>query len=100
MRFNLTLADPIGDFLPADALWRGCGGRYVVTLGPDSAAEEGHGASLPTMAASVGAFTRMSLGVRPPSGLAVSDEITAPAELQHALDRALRLPTPRPDWDF
>jgi len=100
VRFNLTLADPIGDFLPADAPWRGCGGRYVVTLGPDSAAEEGHDASLPAMEASVGAFTRMWLGVRPSSGLAVSDEITAPAELLHALDRALRLPNPRPDWDF
>jgi hypothetical protein len=33
-------------------------------------------------------------------GLAVTDELSGPPELLRQLDRTLRLPQPRPDWDF
>jgi len=100
LRFNLALADPIADLLPADAPWRGVAGDYVVTLGPSSGAEAGADPALPTLSASVGAFTRMWLGVRPASGLAITDDIRGPRELLEKLDATLRLPDPRPDWDF
>jgi GNAT superfamily N-acetyltransferase len=100
VRFNLALTDPIVRFLDDDAPWRGIAGDYVVTLGPSSGAEIGADASLPTLTASVGAFTRLWLGVRPASGLAVTDELSGPPELLNALDWALRLPAPQPDWDF
>jgi len=48
----------------------------------------------------VNAFTRMWLGARPATGLAVTDELTGPAALLEELDWALRLPEPKPDWDF
>ena len=72
----------------------------MVTLGPASGAEPGLDPALPTLTASVGAFTRMWLGVRPASGLAVTDDLAGPPELLEALDWALRLPQPKPDWDF
>jgi hypothetical protein len=100
LRFNLALTDPIADLLPADAPWRGVAGDYVVTLGPASTAEAGADAALPTLNASAGAFTRMWLGVRPASGLAVTDELSGPPELIDELDKTLRLPDPKPDWDF
>ena len=100
VRFNLRLTDPIERFLDDSAPWRGVAGDYVVTLGTSSNAEPGVDAALPTLTASAGAFTRLWLGVRPATGLAVTDALSGPRELLRALDCALRLPDPKPDWDF
>jgi len=100
VRFNLALTDPIERFLVDDAPWHGIAGDYVVTLGPLSGAEPGTDDSLPTLTASVGAFTRMWLGIRPATGLAVTDELSGPLELLEQLDKTLQLPDPKPDWDF
>ncbi|MHC4218253.1 MAG: GNAT family N-acetyltransferase [Planctomycetota bacterium] len=99
-RFNLRLTDSIEGFLPDDAPWRGTGGDYVVTLGPSSGAEHGSDTALPTLAATVNAFTRLWLGVRPATGLSLTDDLDGPRELLEQLDAALRLPDPHPDWDF
>ncbi len=100
IRFNLKLTDPIENFLERDAPWRGISGEYIVTLGQTCGAESGVDASLPTLQASVGAFTRMWLGVLPATGLAMTDKLTAPRELLERLDWAFRLPKPKPDWEF
>ncbi len=100
LRFNLELSDPIEQYLDAETAWRGTAGEYIVALGPESSAEPGVDVTLPTLSASVGAFTRMWLGVRPASGLAVTDDLVASPDLLAALDRTLRLPQPRLDWDF
>jgi len=100
VRFNLALADPIGRFLDESVTWRGVAGDYVVTLGPSSAAERGTDPALQTLTASVGAFSRLWLGVRPATSLAWTDTLAGPADLLQRLDWALRLPEPRPDWDF
>ena len=72
LTFNLALNDPIVAHLnPANA-WRGCAGDYVVTLGKQSGAEPGRSASLPVLTASVGAFTRLWLGVRNASSLTLT----------------------------
>jgi len=98
-RFNLRLTDPIERLLK-DEPWRGVAGDYVVTLGSSSGAEPGHDDTLPTLTATVNAFTRLWLGVRPATGLAITDDLDAPAELLEQLDEVLRLPSPHPDWDF
>lgn len=98
--FNLKLTDPIGDMLDDDAPWKGISGDYVMTLGPQSHAEEGKKRNLPTLRASAGAFTRMWLGVRPATGLAVTDDPSGPKELLSDLDKILCIPKPHPDWDF
>ena len=100
VRFNLKLSDPIGRFLDEEAPWRGIAGEYVVALGPSSNAKSGVDAALPTLTASVGAFTRMWLGVRPATGLTATDALSGPRELLKQLDGNLRLPDPKPDWDF
>ncbi len=100
-RFNLSLTDPIAQYLDADAPWRGLTGAYVITLGPESEAKSGTDPTLPTLTASVGAFTRLWLGVRPATGLAVTDDLHGPPELLSTLDRTLRLPVPDLcGWDF
>jgi hypothetical protein len=100
VRFNLKLTDPIVDELDDDAAWRGVADDYVVTFGPESSAVRGSEAGLPILEASVGAFTRLWLGVRPATGLAVTDDLRGPSPVLAELDRILRLPTPKPDWDF
>lgn len=100
VRFNLKLADPIGRYLPDDAPWRGVQGDYVITLGPSSSAERAEDKSLPTMTASVDAFTRLWLGVCPASCLTITNDLAAPDDLLAQLDRLICLPAPLPDWDY
>ncbi len=100
VRFNLRLSDPIEDLIDSDAAWRGVSGDYVITFGPESSAVRGSEDGLSTLEAGVGAFTRLWLGVRPATGLAVTDDLDGPPELLEDLNRILRLPTPKPDWDF
>ena len=101
--FNLHLTDPIASYLgdlDQDTAWRGVAGDYAVILGEQSAATPGTSAALPTLTASVGAFTRMWLGVRSASSLALTDDLSANEQLLRDLDRALRLPPPHLGWDF
>ena len=98
--FNLELTDPIAEHVEEGSRWRGVAGDYVVTLGQCSAARAGREASLPTLRASVGAFTRIWLGVRSPSVLARTDDLDAEPGLLNDLDRALRLPEPHVGWDY
>jgi hypothetical protein len=100
LRFNLKLSDPIEKYLNDDSPWHGVSGDYVVTLGSSSGAEEGMNSSLPTLTASVGAFTRLWLGVRPATGLLATDNLSGPPEFLEKLDRVLCLPQPKLDWDF
>ena len=98
--FNLALGDPIAEHVEAGCNWRGVAGDYVVTLGEQSSARAGREASLPTLRASVGAFTRVWLGVRSPSVLSRTDDLNGEPSLLADLDRALRLPHPHIGWDY
>ena len=74
VRFNLDLHDPITALLDeVETSWKGCGGKYIITFGPESHAEQGSDESLPTLKTNVNAFTRLWLGVRNASGLTVTD---------------------------
>ena len=100
VRFNLDLSDPVASSLDAGSNWQGIAGRYVVTLGPDSGAEPGEAKDLPTLTASVNAFTRMWLGALSASSLTISADLKGPDDLIRALDRTVRLPAPQLAWDF
>jgi hypothetical protein len=97
VRFVAQLSDPLEDY---QDLWPGVGGSYVVTIGKESTAVRGTEAGLPVLTASVNAFSRAWFGVRPPSGLAVTDDLSAPVELLASLDRALAMPQPHPGLFF
>jgi len=72
----------------------------VIQLGEESSARQERDEALPTLLASVNAFTRLWLGVRSASVLAWSDDLSGPPELLATLDRTLCLPSPQVDWDF
>jgi hypothetical protein len=100
LSFNLQLSDPIGKYIAEDVKWKGIAGDYVVTLGKDSSAKKGKQKELPTLKASVGAFTRMWFGITQASTLVHSDGIEAPEELLKKLDKAFLLPQAHVDWGF
>jgi hypothetical protein len=100
VRLNLVLTDPVAAFLPDKAPWRGVAGEYVLSLGSDCSAEPGSDPGLPALRASVGAFSRLWYGVRPASGLALTDDMSGSPELLAALDQAFSLPRPSWDWQF
>jgi GNAT superfamily N-acetyltransferase len=96
--FNLILDDPIEKYLNPDQSWRGLTGKYIVRLGSPSSLDIGLDPHLLTLESSIGAFSRMWLGVRPASGLSVTDHLSGPSELLHELDKAFIIPEPKPDW--
>ena len=101
LEFNLKLSDPLRDSLPYPLDEElSTEGNYVIYIGEDCSATRGHKKDLPTLKASVGAFTRMWFGVRPASELSVTDEIVADERLLDALDESLRLPRPCFGWYF
>jgi hypothetical protein len=97
MHFNLIIDDPIDKFLDHHS-WKGLSGEYIVHLGSTCSCEKGHDPNLLLLRSSIGAFCRMWLGVRPASGLSVTDQLSGPPDLLHQLDEAFRLPDPKPDW--
>jgi hypothetical protein len=99
LTFGLRLHDPLGE--RSDAPGPGIGGEYTVHLGHESGVATGlPGGSTPVLEASVGAFTRLWLGVRPASGLALTDQLAGPPDLIESLDLAFRLFPPLPDWPY
>ncbi|MFV2039682.1 MAG: GNAT family N-acetyltransferase [Acidimicrobiales bacterium] len=98
VRFNLSLSDPLAERL--EGPWRGVGGEYVVTVGPDSLVSTGHEDGLPGVVCDVGAFSRLWFGVAPASSLAVTDALSGTPELLTELDDALRLPPPVMGWEI
>jgi hypothetical protein len=96
--FVLELTDPIERFFDASDPWRGIGGVYTVSLSEESRVCEGSDAGLPVLRASVGAFSRMWFGVKPASGLALTDDLDGAPTLIQDLDRVFRLPAPEFDW--
>ena len=98
IRFNLVLTDPITAHVPAACEWKGIAGDYTITLGAQSTAEPRTQVDLPTLHASINAFTRLWLGVRSATSLSWTDDLQAPDSLLKSLDHALRLPVPLPDF--
>ena len=96
--FGLRLRDPL-EAVAGDG-WPGIGGEYTVRLGPESGVEDGLADGLPVLDATVNAFSRLWLGVRPATGLSLTDDLTGPPELLGALDRAFRLPQPLAGWRY
>lgn len=99
-------AEPAADrkAQPAAETGAGPGADREPQPGADREAEPGAGPgmdpSLPTLRASVNAFSRMWYGVRPATGLAVTDELSGPDDLLAQLDAAFLLPTPARDCYF
>ena len=100
IRFNLELYDPVAEALAGDMAWQGAGGDYIIDFGEESCAKPGHESGLPTLKASINAFSRLWFGVRPASNLAITDDLQADEKLIRRLDQVIRLPKPHFGWDF
>lgn len=89
---NLHLTDPLD--------LEDVAGDWVLHLGRESTAVRGHDEDLRTLTASVNAFTRLWLGVRPATTLATTGDLEGSPELLAALDHVIRLPRPDVQMDF
>ncbi len=103
LSFSLRLRDPLDEL--DGAPWPGIGGAYTVHLadrstGDASSVDPGLDPGLPVLDATVNAFTRLWLGVRPAGSLTLTDDLSGPQELLDALDDALRMPVPHSGWSF
>ena len=98
--FNLQLEDPVARYLDESDGWNGVSGQYVVTIGEVSHARPGQSSSLPTMWATVNAFSRLWLGTASALSLSVTGGLQAPAELLAELSGVLCMPKPSLDWIF
>ena len=97
VELDLTLTDPLSD---AGLPWKGVAGDHTLTIGAPSTARAGHRGGLPVLRASVSAFSRLWFGVRPATGLAITDDLDAPRALLEALDDAFQLPPAVPGLAF
>jgi predicted acetyltransferase len=98
VRCNLVLHDPVADHLEGG--WTGLGGDYTLTVSSPSTVVPGATDGLPTLTASINALSRLWLGVGSASRLARTDSLDGPVDLLAALDRAIRLPSPKAGWDY
>ena len=98
--FNLQLTDPIEKYIDNKFSWKGISGNYIIHLGKKSFAEKGFNKKLPVLKTSVGAFTRMWLGILPATALSFSDEFATSEKLLKFLDKAFLLPVPKTNWSF
>jgi predicted acetyltransferase len=98
--FNLTVAEPITQFLDKNRSWQGIGGDYTIRLGEECEAAEGHSAGLPLLKASTSGISRLWLGAASANRLATGGEIEGEQSLLDALDQTLSLPHPHPGWEF
>ncbi len=96
--FRLQLSDPASDVLAG--AWPGVSGTYTVRLGEASEAKLEDQAKLPTVVASVNAFSGLVFGIAPASVLALADDFAAPEDLVAQLDRGICLPPARPALEF
>jgi hypothetical protein len=78
-----------------DESWSGLEGSYLIEISNASKVEHGADPALPTLRATVADFSRMWIGARSASSLAVTGGLNGPPDLLAALDEAFRLPTPR-----
>lgn len=95
VEFTAEVSDPLAGL---GGRWPGVGGTWRVHLGEKSWAEPT--AAVPELTATVNAFTRMWIGARPATGLALTGDVTGPPDLLTRIDRVLRLPPARVGWSF
>ena len=100
LAFNLSVHDPITQYLDDAQGWRGIGGDYSIALGEQCSAQRNHRSGLPLLEATASGISRLWLGTANANRLATSGEIEADQFLLDALDDTLNLPRPHPGWEF
>ncbi len=103
---DLVLDDPVAvEAARCDGRWTGIGGAWRIELAPTSTAvriddERVGDDARPVLRADVNALSRWWSGSRTATSLALTDRFEAPPALLDDLDRAVRLPPPRPGLEF
>lgn len=100
VKFNLQVADPLTKYATDTINWQPQNGEWSITFGSKSQAQRGFTTGLPTLKASIGAFSRLWGGGASAHGLAITDALVAPTELLDELDATMDLPPIYREWPF
>ncbi len=98
--FNLSLTDPLLDFLPDDDSFKGCMGDFTVNIGRVSSIKDGRTDGLPIVDGSINGFTRLWIGILPPSTLGLTEDLNIDKTLFDKLEKVFYRPDARSDWDY
>jgi len=98
--FNLTLSDPINDFLSEDNQFGECTGDFTVSIGNDSTVSRGLTKGLPLINGSINGFTRLWIGILPASTIGMVENLEIDESLVENLEKAFYRPDVRSDWDY
>lgn len=98
--FNLTLWDPINNYLDKDNQIENCQGEFTVTIGSRSSIKQGHSTNLPLVKGSINGFTRLWIGVLPAETIGLVEDMEIDESLQAKLTGTFYNPNARSDWDY
>lgn len=100
LEFNLELHDPLAEYADSESP-AVISGEYSLKLGEESCLKSEPVKRLPTLTASINAFTRMYLGAATPTELKTSSLFSAPPELLQDLEETfVQLPEPQLEMYF
>lgn len=98
--FNLSLTDPINDYLDDKKRIDACEGQFIVNIGKSSNVSRGNDKNLPEVKGTVNGFTRMWTGILPAETVGLVEDITIDDSLIVNLTKAFYKPDVRSDWDY
>lgn len=98
--FNLSLIDPINDFLEKDKQIEKCTGDFTVQIGGTSSIRSGHRKGLPHVRGSINGFTRLWIGVLPAMSVDLVEDLIIEDSLKRKLTEVFYRPYARSDWNY
>ena len=98
--FNLSLTDPINDFLEEGDKVYTCEGDFTVTIGTESSIKNGLIESLPLIKGNINGFTRLWIGIIPATTIGLVEDLQIDDVLIDNLVNTFYKPEARSDLDY
>lgn len=98
--FNITLSDPINNYLDNEDTILNCQGDFTISIGEKSNIVRGHNNDLPLVKGTINGFSRLWIGVLPARTIGLVEDIQIDPSLIQKLERAFYNRDVRSGWDY